>query len=874
MGNGSLPILHIGTNNSYLCNEYLETDWCFLATVPVMNEDTDNVLQSDEATGPAIPGPDPSTSVAAVQENVTFEDAHAPAVDVIAPLVDVSYREDSDEAADLATYLQRPVIIDTFTWNESDTFSTSPRTLYPWKLFFQNTFIARKLANYSRINCTLKLTFRFNASPFYYGLMKAAYDPMSSGKFDPVSGTDLVPISQMPGVYIEPQKDSSIELELPFLWPFNWLDTTITKEFEHIGKLFFAIYAPLKSANGVTTGGITITTYAHAENVVISGPTTQNILQSGIVSGPATAVANAAGFFSKIPRIGPFAKAIQVGSTAVANIAKIFGYSNPPVVADVQPMRNTAFHALANVEQSCPNDVLAVDPLNQVTVDNRVTGCSGEDELAIPNLVTRESYIFGATWDGAKNAGDVLMSSAVTPTLKIESSGTGQTYIYHTPAGFVGRMFRFWHGTMVYKIKLVKSPFHRGRLMINWDPSGTCAPAGAETTVFTKIIDLSTTDDEFEFEVPYKSAQPWLRCEPHANSFVLGGLPDYYRWDYNGTLTVSVLNVLTGPTTLPSISVLMYAFARPDLQFSAPRALPQSFSMNAVQSAISTGPIDGSTMSYADHLPEITVGERVGSLRTILHRATHSITQSAGLCLTTASVLTPGTYRTVNFYDRLPPQYGYDPFGFNKAKGIVDTATTYTVNYCKVHPLNYVLHAFVGYRGSVVVHVNPTCAGGGPEGLSSLAINRVDHSSFINSGNFVTNASYWVLNASAGSATISKQASDPGMSFPIVSSGAGGMTLSNGRTQSGLNAVIPQYNMTRFFSVSPRDVLPDGSTRDTGMVQDDGFRVDTSFVKKDALNNDFPVIDVYWRAGVDFNAVFFTGVPRMYYYQLPNPIVS
>ena len=466
------------------------------------------------------------------------------------------------------------------------------------------------------------------------------------------------------------------------------------------------------------------------------------------------------------------------------------------------------------------------------------------------------------------------MGAAVTPTLKMESGGTGQTYIYHTPSSFVGRFFRFWHGTMVYKFKIVKSPFHRGRLMINWDPAGTCAPAGAETTVFTKIIDLSTTDDEFEFEIPYKSYQPWLRANTHNNSFVSGGLPDYYPTDYNGTVTVSVLNVLTGPTTAPSISVLMYSYARPDMQFAAPRALPQTYTPNQVQSSVSSGPVDGSSLSYAEHLPEITVGERVGSLRTILHRATHSITQSAGLCLTTASVLQPGTYRTVNMFERLPPQYGFSFYGLNQTKGLVDSATTYRATYCKVHPINFVLHAFVGYRGSVVVHVNPTCAGGGPEAMSSLVINRIDHSPFLNLSNFVTNTSYWVLQASAGSAAISQQASIAGNSWPIVSAGNGGMTMSNGRTQSGVSATIPQYNMTRFNSVFPRDVLPDGPTRDTGLTTTDGFRIDTSFVKKDALSNDFPVLDVYWRTGVDFNPVFFTGVPRFYSYQLSNPVVS
>lgn len=834
-----------------------------------------NQVQAD-----IVPGTIEQAASASVQENVTFEDAHVPPVDVIAPVADPSYREDSDEMADLAGYLKRPVIIDTFTWTESMDFASTVSTVLPWKAFFQNTFIARKLANYSRINCNLVLTFRFNASPFYYGLMRACYDPLSSGKFAPFSIMDKVPMSQMPGVYIQPQNSSSVTLTLPFLWPMNWLDTTNTKEFEQIGKLTFEVFKQLQSANGVASTGITITTYAHAEDVVISGPTTKNILQSGVVSGPATAVAGAASFFSNIPTIGPFARAVQVGATAVASIARLFGYSNPPVISEVLPRRNVAFHAMANVETSVANDVLALDPNNQVTIDNRVAGVDGADELAIPYLVQRESFLTHRDWTGARVAGDVLATIAVTPCPKLEAAGFQETWIYHTPASFVGRMFRFWHGTMVYKIKIIKSPFHRGRLMINWDPAGTCAPAGAETTVFSKIIDLSTENDEFEFEVPYKSNQPWLGTSTHGNSIVTDGYVDYYPKDYNGTITISVLNVLTGPAADPIIDVMVFSYGRPDLQFAAPRALPQNFSMNQVQAGtepgpIHTGPIDGSSLSYAEHLPEITVGERVGSLRVLLHRATHSITQPVGLCLTAEAVLPPGMYRAVNMFQRLPPQYGYGgEDAYMQAKGLVATTVTKKVNFCKVHPLNYVLHAFVGYRGSVVVDVNTSCAGGGPEGVTAQDITRIDHSPAIGPLNFVTNTSYWHQTAAEGSAAVSRRASIPSDQFPIVAAGTGALTMTNARTQAGLSAVIPQYNIARFYPVHPRDVLPGGETRETGVKMYDGFRVDTSFVRKDEGLNDIPILDIYWRAGVDFNPVFFTGVPKMFYYNLPAAVVA
>jgi hypothetical protein len=129
------------------------------------------------------------------------------------------------------------------------------------------------------------------------------------------------------------------------------------------------------------------------------GPTTSLALQSdeysttsGTISGPAMAVAGYSRYFENIPFIGSFARATNIGATAVASIAKLFGYSNPPMIDDVHPFQPKSFHAFANVETRMPIDKFCVDPKNEVTIDNTVCDIDPIDPLSFKNTYERISY--------------------------------------------------------------------------------------------------------------------------------------------------------------------------------------------------------------------------------------------------------------------------------------------------------------------------------------------------------------------------------------------------------------------------------------------------------------------------------------------------
>lgn len=804
------------------------------------------------------------------QENVVFEEADLPAVNELPSTIDETRIMDQDATAYLSDFLSRPVKIHDFTWNESDDFTLSPTTIYPWQLYFNNTYIKRKLENYSRLNCTLKLTFRFNASPFYYGLLRVAYDPMNTGRLIPVGTNDKIPISQAPGIWIEPHKDSSVELTLPFLWPHNWLDVSNNAEFGNMGRLFFEIFAPLRSANGVTGTGINISTYVQAENVTIAGPTLALALQAGVISGPATAVANFASTLTKVPVIGPFARAFDIGGRAVSAIARLFGYSNPPIVTDVQPVQPKSFHAFANVETRMPIDKLSVDPLNETTIDNSVAGGDSEDPLVISELCSKVSYFGQTDWTDADAVGTKLFTWTVSPCLIREAMLTAGKTWYMPACSWVSQLFRFWHGSMVFHLKVVKSKFHKGRLLVCWDPANRIPTAGAETALFTQIIDLSSDQDEFEFVVPYKAIQPWLRTNQKTDGFVVRGDATLDVSTTNGCMAVFVQNTLTGPATSPTVSVIVSVSAGMDMQFSVPIANQ----VNATVLTVQSGTIDDATHELSEKLNLITVGESIASLRPLLHRASLGYSQTVGEKFTSASTwVGNGLIQNANIFPRLPPPYGYDSRGISWAVKQLSTGSS-PFNYSPNHPINWVLMAFVGYRGSTNIHANLINSQDVANPVSSFAATRT-HEDYITSTVIQGRNRYSVAAATNDESSVSRMAATLQGNHTRRPWGHGGMSLTNPITQSALSVNIPMYAQWKFLPAWPnyRDFVPLAADRNTGNRAYDNVRFDTTFLLHNApdANTVWPVLDLYWSAGVDFQPVYFVGIPRMVILATPNP---
>lgn len=782
---------------------------------------------------------------------------------------------DQTEQIDFVKFLSRPVRIANFTWNESDAVGTS-HVYNPWNLYFNDTRVKYKLNNFAFIQCTLKIKILINASPFYYGSMYCGYQPLQV--FTPStivndSGTRyLIPYSQRPCVWLTPQANEGAEMTLPFVYFQNWINAQSASAMTNMGQLTFLNYTTLQSANGVAGTGVSVAIYAWAEDVKLSGPSVGLATQAdefqvqadeygnGIVSAPASALATAASYFRNIPIIGRFATATQMGASAVSSIAKLFGFTNVPVIADTMPFRSEPFPKLASSEIGYPVEKLTLDSKNELSIDPSVAGLDSKDEMVISTLVQKESYLCTATWSTTNVVDDILFTSTVTPALIDVDASTYRKY-YLTPMAWISNLFLHWRGDIIFRFRIVASPYHKGRLRISFDPAGyggenITVDAVSSNVVFTEIVDLAL-NNEVEFRVPYQQALAFLiasrftttgpvwSVNSNSPGFLHNGTVD------NGTLTVRVQTALTAPVALSSVSVMVFVRGAENLEFANPINPSPGLTNWTVQSD-TQGPtmiskvIGTSEPSVNDQRYLVNFGESVHSLRTLLRR------MSLVSVSTTPTDATNDNFIVQKIFAKLPPYYGYDPRGIHFAKGLITPANTYQFNFVKIHPVNWMLPAFVGYRGSM----NWTFNTDAPSALGSVRVVR------LNTGTFASANDGYI----GGSFVKGTRSQDASSFMNALDAGCAGSALTNQLTQAGINVQCPMYAAYRFQSTNPvYTTLPaaaDGSLFDM-------FMYEATCDSVTGVSNKGLKIWSYAGIGTDFSPLFFLNVPTYIFIDAP-----
>nr|ULG00018.1 MAG: putative structural polyprotein [Marnaviridae sp.] len=829
---------------------------CTFVDVPVVVDDV-YCCKRCEVQADVVVDHAASTSTI-VNETVTFNDSVVSDVGGINVTPGLETANDQTENIDLIRFLSRPVRIYNYTWLETDPIGTF-RTIFPWQLFFNDARIKYKLNNFAFFQCTLKVKILINASPFYYGTTGVFYIPLQS--FTPstilpsVASRDLILYSQRPSVWLNPQDNQGAEMTLPFFYHKNWVNAQSSADITNLGKLDFINYTTLQSANGATGTGVSVSVYAWAEDVKLSGPSAGLAVQAdeygqGPVGRVSSAIANTAKHLKNVPVIGSFATATEMGASAVSSVAKLFGFTNVPVIDDSVSMRPDPFPKLATTEIGYPIEKLTVDSKNELSIDGKTVGLTSEDEMTIPYLVQKQSYLTQTTWSSTHAVDTILFSSVVTPILyDSDPPSVSGVKLFMTPMAWISNLFNNWRGDVIFTFKIIASQYHKGRLRISFDPSGYAAEnilndANTSNVVFTKIVDLADSN-EVEVRIPYQQAAAFLY-----NADVIDANPGWstsasptFLYDgvqHNGTICVRVHNVLTAPIASSSVQVLVFVRGAENLEFANPRDLNNAISPFNVQSdVIGTAPTTPLDQQYL-----INFGEQISSLRTLLRR--HSLS----LSVTPPDNSTLDYYIFVKNFSRIPLSYGYDPTGIHSAKGLITPASNFPFNFCKVHPLAYILPAFVGFRGST----NWTINTGMGTNVSSIRVCRQWDQNVATVG-------------SSGFSFASGSLSSNAQGMLSLGEGSGGCALTNQNTNSGLSVQCPNYSPYRFQSTAPsrasKPLSTDGATYDLLLLE---LVTSASAVPVKKM-----IINMYCGIGTDFGAHFFLNVPAFFYVPAVTP---
>lgn len=808
-------------------------------------------------------------SEALTSEVVTFDSSRG---------VDLSYAAIYDEVASslytedysLGEFLSRPTKIAHYTVTPGAPFGET--IIYPWRLYMTNTRIAKKLDNYSYIQAKLHLKVIVNSTPFIYGSIAVSYQPMQA--FTPFLGNTILEKSQRPTIWLDLASSLGGEMTLPFFYYKNWLPIKLASDVQNMGQLNIYQVVQAAIANAGITSTPSFTLYAWMEDVRLYGNTVDLAVQaseSGPISSVASTIAKASSYFTEIPIIGRFAKSINIGSSAVGAIASMFGYTNHPVIADVSPFKNLPFHALSSAHISNVVDKLTLDPHNELTISPETVGLPQGDELAISYLTSIPALLDQPLWGTAAATTTLLFAANVTPTMcQTDSSTPNQTVLYDTPMGNASRVFSNWRGDIIYHFRLVKTPYHKGRLIVNYDPTGDIvATSDNNNVVQTLIVDISEST-EFIIRIPYMAPQNFLKVRDTlvTDYAINGGSLTAYDSDFhNGRITVRVLNNLTAPLDTAAIYLQTFVYAAENFELSNPTpieigGIPNheviqasettvELSRNSIRTLELFPDVITHTMGKShptpEHIYDVSMGERIASMRELLRRTEF---------FNTERVFDSTAGSSTNLYSlvhtKWPQAPGYSLQGIHGGQQINGAATD--VNYNYVMPTNFYLIStcFAGQRGSMIWHYNVHNL----DNASTMNVRR-QYTNVFNGTSVTTRSTLRQINNNILATSFSNTARS---SMTRRKQTSGGTALVNQRTQSGLSVLYPHYNKFRFVTTNPNNATYGSGTDDT---------IDEKFVLEIMLpnkNGTFSGFDRYFSIGPDYNAFFFVNVPPRFVY--------
>ncbi|APG78399.1 hypothetical protein 2 [Hubei picorna-like virus 2] len=810
------------------------------------------------------------------QETVAFHEGSAGYKEVITSTPAPFIEEDIISDAQLANFLKRPVRIASFNWLETAPINTALSTISPWALFFGDSRVAYKLNNFAYLRAKLHVKILLNASPFYYGACIAAYQPLPTLTPSTIvsdgSSRSLVPLSQRPHVWLQPQKNEGAEMVLPFLRNTNWINIRNLSEFTEMGTLQFMPYTLLQSANGAVGTGVSVQVYAWAEDVEFSGTTLALAVQSeeyqvqsdeygtGAISRPASFVANIASYLKGAPVIGKWATATQIGASAVSNIAKMFGFTNVPVIADIMPYRPTAVPQMASTEIGHPVEKLTLDSKNELSVDPSAVGLETCDDLVVTKFAGRDSYIQRIDWSTSDAVDTLLIQARVNPNMFVTGGDTNNSIINFTPISYASQMFENWRGDIIFRFEFQASPYHKGRVRISFDPQGSSAnnilnQTSSSNVVYTEIVDLSV-HTSFEMRVPYQQALPYLKTpqsylvadQPVTNS----GTFSVNRDTDNGMIAMRVLNTLTAPVATSGISILMFVRAADNFELANPGQVSTTFTPFQVQSesVLVESSIAGEATKFDNARALINFGESVVSLRPLMRRQcfTHVIANTTSAARSGALA-----YR----FHKLPPIPGYDTNGVYLANQLVGAGNS-VYNYTYWTPLTWLNLCFVGYRGSVQWHFNHNLTSN-TSGASAV-VTRIPN----NPGNNL------ILTV-AGASTLTTSSAIAFNNLSILYDALPGSAVTNCTVNTGLSVQVPNYSRFTFQSTSA-DKATTGSALDGSDMDVYRYTLMASVTNLAQSGTSPTTVFVYNSIGTDYSPVFFLNCPSMYRQNIvPNP---
>jgi len=488
-----------------------------------------------------------------------------------------------------------------FDWdNVSDTLLMQKKI--PEMFFDGNPMAQMKLANYAFLRATACVKVVINSTPYVAGKLFLSCRPLGR------QVADLYEACGDPGIEIDAASGKEVELEMPIIVPHNWslIETygqavVSGRDYFNWGYFNITVLSPINTADAQQVHG---KVFCRLKNVQLQGPTPTNFAISAQAppakstlkkppqkprpiqrfngrvdpftvkmagSRPTESSSLSAGIDKYV---APVVKSIggvvaDIGATAltVAKIAALAGLSAP-----MQDNNTMAMNAVfPNLDTAHMGGVIMGPHLasyqSQKVVLPENTFDLAADEMNIAHFTSRMALCFKVDWDASALSDEIITSFRVMPSL-VYKDGLA---LHHTPLSFIAQMFRFWRGSIKYRIAIAKTRFHSGSLEISYSSGIAALPISSEQRAAKCYRHIWNVNEmsSFEFEVPYSAATIWtpILYKEYTGEEIV---PDPSITA--GVITIRVINPLVsaGSAATDHVELLVYTAGGSDIEFSVP----------------------------------------------------------------------------------------------------------------------------------------------------------------------------------------------------------------------------------------------------------------------------------------------------------------
>jgi len=331
---------------------------------------------------------------------------------------------------------------------------------------------------------------------------------------------------------------------------------------------------------------------------------------------------------NKIPMISSYAGPTSWFLREASKIAASYGWSRPIHVSPLTKMYATSQAYQNNSDAPDPSFNLGLCSENSIAP---LPGFAGTDvdEMSIRYITSIYAAVSVATLSTTDAIGSYIKAIELSPgtmffqtsTLMAASTIGGITPgLSIRPSGLfaLGNCFQLYRGGMKFRIKIAKTKFHTGRLILGFTPyrfdlTNLTRPLDPTNMQFKSVIWDLRESNVMDFECPFVSPLSYLA---RAESF--------------GTFFIAVLEPLRGPTTVSqSVPMVIEVAGSDDFEFASPTTpyLPPTPRVSAYFAESGDMTVFNKPPSQEPSL--LCVGEKVNSIKQVLARASPLLVANA-----------------------------------------------------------------------------------------------------------------------------------------------------------------------------------------------------------------------------------------------------